>query len=862
MRALLPSCLLLALGCAAPERGTAPKPHPRGVLWRAQQRQGDAPVRPDAIMHAVAQRDAMVRPDGATGGVGVNWAWMGPGNIGGRLRALLIHPTQPDMMWCGAAAGGVWKTADGGARWDPISSFPSALGIGCMALDPRDPDRIYLGTGEGFFDTPPGSSILATIRGAGVFVSADGGASFAQLPSTAGWEFTNRIAIDPNDSSVLLAATFRGIFRSADQGVSWQQTSTLDTMDVRFHPTDSSKAVAGTGTGLAQYSTDGGRSWNLASGWNRAVRVEVRYWRGDPDVVFAAVSDDRSRIRVYRSQNGGRTYAVRTLSSGISTYSRYNNALWVDPTDDRRILLGGIRSHRSLDGGVSFTQVSSGGYYDYHVFVEHPDYDGVGNRIVFSASDGGVHRTDNVVASVLLWQELNNNLGVNQFYGAAINPISGRIFGGTQDQGVLLFRGGTESWTRSLFGDGGFAATDPTNANYFYSESQNMNLVRSSNGGLSTTSIRGGIQESSPNFIAPFVLDPSNPARMYAGGAQLWRANDVRTGVPSWRAVKPAISCTAPAQAPAPGSSHFAEDPPCNISAIGVAPGEPSVVWVGHNNGELWVTQNGLAASPSWTRVDNGVPDRWVSRIVADPRDWRRVYVSFMGYAPDNVWLSEDLGQTWRSIAGSGTGALPDAPVSGLAVHPDIAGALFAGSDLGVFSSVDDGQSWQVVPGGPFNVPVEELVWRDRRTLMAATHGRGIYVGTLPDATATVVGVGCGAVGAPTLMVSAPVPGQAQSYTAAGFSPAAPAHLLLGIGPAMPFALGGGCELQGSGAPLFDIPAGVTSAAGGWSAAFAVPARASLLGAVLTAQVLVAVTGGPALGVAELSNGVEMTVGW
>ncbi len=851
--------LLVLCGCAAAPQTTAPKPHPRGIIWRAQQRIGDRGVPPNALMRAVSQRDAMLEPDAGTGQVG--WTWMGPGNIGGRVRGLLIHPTQPDVMWAGAVAGGVWKTTDGGARWDIVSDFPSALGIGCMALDPTDPDRVYLGTGEGFFDTPAGSSILATVRGAGIFVSTDGGASFSQLPSTASWDFTNRIAIDPGDPQVLLAATSNGIFRSADRGSSWQRVSTLDTMDVQFHPTDSTKAVAGTGTGLAQYSTDGGQTWSQATGWSRAVRVEIHYWRADPEVVFAAVSD-QSRIAVYRSNNGGRTYGRRTVGSGISTYSRYNNALWVDPTNSQRLLLGGVRSYRSLDGGVNFQQVSSGGYYDYHLFVEHPGFDGAGNRIVFSASDGGIHRVNDVGAGSFAWQELNNNLGINQFYGAAINPVSGVIFGGTQDQGTLLYRGGTETWTRSAGGDGGFAATDPGDPNYFYGESQNMNLFRSSNRGLSTSSISSGISESSPNFIAPFVLDPKLSSRMYAGGARLWRTDNVKAGRPSWRSIKPAVNCSPAESSASSGPSHFRADPPCNISAIGVGFGKSTAVWVGHNNGQLYVTPDGTVANPTWTRVDAGVPDRWVSRIAVDPSDGRRAYVSLMGYSSDNVWLTEDAGQSWRSVSGTGAERLPDVPVSGLAVHPDVRGVLFAGTDLGVFSSVDDGATWQVVPGGPFNVPVEELVWKDSRTLMAVTHGRGIYLGTLPFAAATPVGSGCGLAGVPALVVAEPALGRSHRYTASSLSPGAPVSLLFGAGSAVSTPLGGGCVLQTDPLALFDVPAGITDPAGAWSVAWTVPADPALLGAVLTAQVLAAVPGGPALGVAELTNGVELTLGW
>lgn len=855
-RALLLGALGLAAGCSTfsdDDRGDGKVPRasrpgalPRGVVFRWQQRAGPTGEIPaGALVKAARQRDAMRALDGS--GVRVAWQWMGPGNIGGRVRAILIHPKDPRIMWVGAASGGVWKTTNSGARWDPADKFLTALPIGSMALDPRDPDRLYVGTGEGFFDSVAGSSNLAAVRGAGIFVSTDGAATWKQLKATANWAFCNRIAIDPKDSRVILAATDQGIYRTTDQGASWTRTTTGNTMDVRFHPTDSTKAVAGTGTGLALWSTNGGRTWSKALGLPAARRVEVRYYRKNPSVVFAAVSDPRERIYVYRSTDGGRTYTRRS-TSGISTYSRYNNVIWVDPTDERRIFLGGVRLYRSTDGGVTFSAAYNGGYYDYHVLVEHPAYDGVRNRVLFSGSDGGVHRLDDTAAWFVRWQELNNNLGINQFYGAAIHK-NGTLIGGTQDQGTLHYYGGTETWRKVFGGDGGFCAIDPASPSYVYAEWYWLNLLASSNGGRTFRRIRGNITERG-NFIPPLVLDPNAPRRLYAGGASLWRTDDARAYQPFWKIVKPKLSCP---------SAHYGIDPPCNISAITVASGDSNVVWVGHNNGRLYVSTNALAASPTWTRVDAALPDRWIARIVTDPRDKRRAYVSLMGYTSGNVWVTEDLGRTWKPRSGSGAGKLPDIPVPALAVHPRIPGAIFAGTDLGLFFSSDDGNSWSVVPGGPINVPIEELAWRDERTLMVATHGRGIYLATLRGGAVKVVGRGCGKSGSPSLSVTAPTLGKPQTYTAAGLAGNAAAHLLFAVGGAKATPLGNGCVLQIDPANFAEVPVGSTAANGSWSRTVQVPADPSLIGALLTTQLATVVQGGPALGVAELTNGVELT---
>lgn len=809
-------------------------------------------------MRAVAQRDAMPQLDGAAPAVG--WQWMGPGNIGGRLRGLLIHPTQPQIMWVGTAGGGVWKSTNAGGTWQPMNSVLSLLAIGCMTMDPTDPDRLYVGTGEGgFFDTEAGSTNLAAMLGAGIFVSTDGGVTWSQIPTTATWQGVSRIAIDPNNAKILLAGTPGGLFRSQDRAISWTRVSMADAVDIRFHPTNSNLAVAGTGVGRALFSTDGGQSWGAATGITNAVRVELCYYRANPNRIYATVNGSNGRIRVYRSDDGGRSYAVRTQGSGVSCLGGYNNGLWVDPTNDQRLLVGATRVYRSLDGGVNLTQITNGGYYDYHTFTAHPGFNGGSNRTVFSGSDGGVHRLDDVaVSGSPRWQELNNNLGINQFYGGAINPGSGVILGGTQDQGTLRYNGGTENWSQPAGGDGGFCAADPTDPRYFYGEYQWLSLFRSSNGGSSFSSIASGISESSPNFVAPFTLDPNNSSRMLAAGARLWRTNNVKAGSPSWRSIKPALNCSPTPVSPA----HYRLDPPCNIASIAVAPGNSNAVWVGHNNGQIWKTQNGLAGNPSWTRVDGVVPDRWVSRIVVDPRDENRVYVSLMGYVPDNVWLTEDAGQTWRSIAGSGTTALPDSPVSGLAVHPRAAGVLFAGTDVGVFGSQDDGATWQVIPGGPINGSIEQLVWKNSSTMLVVTHGLSMFLASLDAAAATIVGTGCGVSGPPKLMAEAPAIGATQGYAATGLVGNAPATLLVAAGTASPTSLGGGCVLHTALASVVSLSVGSTDPNGFWSLSVAVPDDPSLVGTAITAQLITSAAGGPVFGVGELTNAVEMVLGF
>jgi hypothetical protein len=726
--------------------GGREKHHPKGAFVRAAHRAGpDGKIEPGALMRMKHQRDAMLAAQqtgskaysASVSGALTSWEWLGPGNVGGRLRGHVIHPNTPNTMWVGSAGGGVWKTVDGGGTWLPLNDFLPTLAVGCMVMDPVDPDVIYVGTGEGgYFDTTQGVTNLAVMQGAGIFRTDDGGATFTQLASTASWLSVSRIAVDPNDSQVLLAATPDGIWRTTDGGGAWTQTSTKPAMDVDFHPTDSSKAVAGTDD-EALYSIDGGASWLVASGLpgpQTTDRVEIAYARSDPSIVFVALSE--GDIELYRSTDGGASYAARYTGNTISTYSKYNSTMWVDPTDADVVVTGGVYPYRSTTGGTSPTSIIGSIHPDLHWYAEHPNYDGVTNRTVYCSTDAGLWVTTNILAGSVVWNDLNNNLGITQFYGAAIHDGTGTVVGGTQDNGSQRYQGATDTWLHMFGGDGGFAASDPTNSNYFFGESQNLHIFRSTNGGLSGSYIYSSgsspIIEADPNFIAPFIIDPNENLRILAGGGELWRTNDNRASTVRWSSIKPPLNCSGEAAGNDDlGESHFALDPPCNISAIAVEPGNSDVIWVGHNNGQVFKTTNGTAVAPSWVDVDVGpqtLPGRFVGRIAIDPLDSDRVYVAFYGYTTDNLWLTEDGGVTWNSVTGAGATGLPEAPVTSVAVHRTRAGIVYAGTDIGVYWSSDDGATWATNNLGAGIAPIEELVWRNDDELMVVTHGRGIYL--------------------------------------------------------------------------------------------------------------------------------------
>ncbi len=717
-------------------------------------------IPPNALIHAVQQKRQMpfipqawpgVLRDGTSGGLepatagidSASWTSLGPGNIGGRIRSVLIHPTDPNIIWVGGVDGGIWKTLNGGTNWFPLDDFMANLAVVSLVMDPTDTNTIYAGTGEG-------TSNADAIRGAGIFKSTDGGSTWTQLPSTttSSFYYVNRLAICPTNRLILLAATGSGIWRTTDGGTSWSQRySSAATLDIAFNPADGGKCIASGSTygvaGMALYSIDGGVTWLAGTGVSTAGRIEVAYAPSSPNLVYASANNNSGEV--YLSTDGGQTYALKSTGYDyLGGQGWYDNCVWVDPTNPNFLIVGGIDLWRSTDGGSTFTQISQwrsaplSAHADHHAIVNSPAYDGVNNKTVYFGNDGGIYRAADVSTVSLTsgWTFLNHNLGITQFYGAAGNNSSGTIVGGTQDNGTLrdAAAGGTSGWTAMFGGDGGFCAADQSDPNYFYGEYVYLQIHRSSNAGLSSSYITTGLGDAgipgvdgspytkggdgdpdgggpdgdpdvSANFIAPFILDPNNYNTMLAGGNNLWRSTNVKAATPTWLNIKP-------------GSGSY-------ISAIAVAPGNSDIIWVGHNNGDVFATANGTAASPTWTRKDLGtpnLPNRVCTRLTIDTNNYNVVYATFGGFSADNVYRTTDGGTTWANISGG----LPSAPVRSLVLAPFNSSFLYVGTDVGVFASDDGGASWSPGNVGAANVSVDELFWMGRY-LVAATHGRGLF---------------------------------------------------------------------------------------------------------------------------------------
>lgn len=698
---------------------------PNGLRKAKEQIEKMKKVQPERRRQRQGQiQEAGIAPD--------SWTSLGPGNIGGRIRSISINPDDADDMLIGSVSGGIWRTLNGGDVWFPAADFMANLAVSTIARSPTNPNIIYAGTGEGFGN-------IDFIQGAGIFRSFDGGGLWFPVDSTnnPNFNFVNRLAFAPNGAAIL-AATNTGVWRSDNNGASWSQR-TVNTMpnttpDVDFHPTDNQLAVLGE-LGAARYSESNGLAWTAATfnppitnGGTAATdgRVELAYAPSNPSVVYASVN--RNSGDVYRSTDGGQSYTrISTGLNYLGTQGWYDNTIWVNPQNENFVIVGGVFLYRSTNAGENnaiFNQVSVcvGGsiHNDHHIIVEHPGFDNIFNRTIFGGNDGGIYRANvGTLCGSSGWTELNNELGITQFYGAAGNPASGRIVGGTQDNGTLRYTGLTEFWTFTANSDGGFVAADQTDANFFYGEKQNLEVFRSSDGGNSSTQITSGLGDYTgigctncrTNFIAPIALDPNEPNRLLAGGWSLWRTNNAR-GAAAWTSIKNPTGGNSP------------------ISAISISPNNSDFIVVGHNNGDIFLNLLGTSDNPipNWTKIDTaGLPNRMVMRLVFDPNrapNW--IYATFGSFSSDNVYVSRNLGASWTDITGTGATGLPNVPVRSLVFHPSNVNLLYVGTEVGIFTSEDAGVTWDLMNGGPANVSVDELFWMGG-DLIAATHGRGIF---------------------------------------------------------------------------------------------------------------------------------------
>ncbi|MFC1564719.1 T9SS type A sorting domain-containing protein [candidate division KSB1 bacterium] len=678
------------------------------------------------------------------------WENIGPVNQGGRTLALEIDPNDHNIIYAGAASGGLWKltsTGDGkyDYSWERIETGQPVLGVGAIAIDPRNSDVIYIGTGEAHMHRDY-TIVLGRYMytyGIGILKSSDGGETWSK---SLDWSYNQSrgveaLELNPENPDILLAGTTEGLYRSVDAGASWERVlDVLMVMDIDIDPSDPDRIFAGCGnigtpgTGIYR-STDGGDTWELLSDglpeiWTGKTRLDI--YQSDPDVIFASIYNQNEIVGMYRSDNSGDSWTFVSDFSMGTVAGLYAHYIRVNPEDKNKIFRANQYYGYSEDGGITYTyeddsqkwwQDSTSMHYDHHAFVNHPD----NPDMFYAGNDGGVYRTYD---GGMTFQSLNYEYVTTQFYAGFASSATDPdlAIGGTQDNGTLVFEGNAK-WLDDVLGsDGSMCAIDPENSDIIYGTYPYNTIYKSENRGKDMRLIgpvwfwdSWGWDPEIPYILRPhedewvkfphqFCILPSKI--MYASTNYVYKSYD---GGEKWECVnnnkrvwiEPIISMAASSK---------------NTDYVYVATYPNSITG---RRAQVLLTKDG---GDSWEKITEDLPDRWINVFIS-PHSENVIYAAMLGFGTSHLFRSLDAGDTWNDI-GEG---LPDVPTVTVEVDPLYYNHIYVGNDLGVWVSVDDGKTWeQFNMGLPSAVLVTDLSISDsNRKIRASTHGNGVYERTL-----------------------------------------------------------------------------------------------------------------------------------
>ena len=707
--------------------------------WMAMQRAYPyGQINPSSYLDAVQQTDALMKQGSSRPN---SWTYAGPDNIGGRITDIEIPSDNPSVIYLGASTGGVLKSINAGATWVNLFDDVPVISVGDIAIDPNNSQVIWCGTGEA-------NSSSFSFLGNGIYKSTDGGENWQHTGLTHS-AYIGRIVVDYSNSDRVYAAACgnlfttndeRGIYRSMNGGQSWEQvlflTDSTSGIDLVQHPVNpqilyaamwerarglSYRRSFGASSGIWK-SVDGGDNWSeLTSGLpsgNIKGRIGLTIAASNPEILYAFYDLPDGVVGVYKTLNGGQSWSQTNdgaLAGMNSNFGWYFGQIRVDPSNSNRVFVMGVDMFRSENSGTSWSNVSGWDMHvDHHAMQINPL-----NGSIITGNDGGLYTSANHGSS---WTKINN-LPLTQFYAIDIDYLHPqRIYGGTQDNNTIrTLTGGTSDWEAILGGDGMYTLVDYTNSNTIYAEYQWGNLYRSTNGGSNMTYIADAMSGDRVNWSAPLAMHPQNSSILYFGTYRIWKSTNKGT---SWQAVSTDLTGGV--------NDYF-----YTITTIAVSPVDPAIVVAGTGDGKVHVSvNNGL----TWQNISNGLPNRWITRVVPSPFNSQTIYATISGFRWDeplpHVFKSVDLGQNWTEI----TGNLPEFPVNDLVIDPDFPGRIIVATDAGLFGTIDDGQNWAWIWEGLPAVPVCALkVHLPTRTIVAGTYGLSCFKASLDEVLTGIV---------------------------------------------------------------------------------------------------------------------------
>jgi photosystem II stability/assembly factor-like uncharacterized protein len=688
---------------------------------------------------------------------------IGPSGMSGRITAIDAVVDDPNIIYLGAASGGVWKTVNGGGAWEPVFDDQPILNIGAIAIQQNNPSVVWVGTGEG----NPRNSINL---GEGIYKTLDGGKSWKRM----GLEKTrniHRILVDPLNPQTVYAGAIgnlyaehpeRGVFKTTDGGETWNRilhtNDTSGVADMIMDPSNPNKLFVamwqhrrtpwslhsgGPGSGLYM-TTDGGKNWKKlgkAEGLPEGNygRIGLAISRSNPNVVYALVEATKNGL--YRSEDGGYSWSlVNSDPQWVTNRPFYFQDIACDPQNENRLWLIYQMISASEDGGKSFKVVIpyNGIHPDHHAFWIHPK----NGSFIIDGNDGGIGITRDRGKTWLF----DEKLPVGQFYHVNVdNEMPYHVMGGMQDNGT--WRGPAYTWMdagiknyywESIWGGDGFdAMPDPEDANWIYAMSQGGNVGRYH----VPTGESWFIKPVSPdlktrlrfNWNAAIAQDPFDKSTIYFGSQYLHKSTNKGR---SWEIISPDLTTNDSAKIDQSNNGGLTVDITgaenfCTILTIAPSPKERGVIWAGTDDGNVQLTRDG---GKTWTSFRGKIPGMplgaWVPQIQASKHSAGEAFVVCNDYRRGDfkpyVFRTTDFGKTWTRIG-------DEKKLTGYALcvlqDPAEPRLIFVGTEQGLWVSLDNGTSFEQWKNGYPSVSTYDLAIQEREAdLVIASFGRALWV--------------------------------------------------------------------------------------------------------------------------------------